>query len=522
MSQHFIGLDLGTFSVKAVVLKQGLKGGEVVQALSEPVNIDENGNALTSEVVAAADRVIKRIDIPDAPVFCALPGEFVSVYKIKLPISASRRAREVLLFELDELLPYSSDDAVFDYIEQDRDSSDITYTVACVRRDRFKIWLEALQQTGIDPAEVSCAPLSYDAFFRDKFENDDPVAVIDIGHTRTNVVITKDKVSTSRTILRGGRMLTATLAEAASSDFEKAEKFKIQEGLSGKIGEVLTPVADIFITEIMQTLNAHLASGGSSVNRVVLCGGTSKLKGLQDLIESRLNIEVVLYDFDEQTSSLSEEIQVLKEDAVLATCLGGLSSVPKSLRFNFRKGEFAFKGDTEAVQKKLLLLAACFVMIIGAWIFSTFARYIVSGQQADVVKAQLENETLKVFGKKIVNRSIIEKKLMPKSERKTPVPFKDAYDVLIELSSRIPSRVVHDIDQLQIKPGHVKLIGRVNSELKEAEPGDAPIDEDLSPTDLIKSELAKFDECFTSFRIPRVRTVNDRQQYTMEIDSKCP
>ncbi|MBN2802378.1 MAG: hypothetical protein JXR91_04720, partial [Deltaproteobacteria bacterium] len=203
-------------------------------------------------------------------------------------------------------------------------------------------------------------------------------------------------------------------------------------------------------------------------------------------------------------------------------CLAGTPSVPKNKRFNFRKDEFAFKGDTDAVQKKFLFLGLCFLMIVTSWIFATVARYSVTSTQAELAKQRLEDETFKVLGQKTVSRTIIEKKLMPKTVKKSPVPVKDSFDIIFELSKRVPQRVIHDVEQLQIKPGHIKIVGLVNSELSPGAAGDNTEEDELSPTDLIKSKLSEFDECFTSFKIPRVRTINDRQEYTMEIDSKCP
>lgn len=111
---------------------------------------------------------------------------------------------------------------------------------------------------------------------------------------------------------------------------------------------------------------------------------------------------------------------------------------------------------------------------------------------------------------------------MPKEETRTPIPKRDAFEVLVELSKRIPDSVVHDIEQLEIRQRQVVIRGLVNPAPQE---GDAEFDdeeEDLSPTDLIKKELAGFEECFTSFKIPKVQTVEERQRYTMEIDSRCP
>ncbi|MBN2802877.1 MAG: pilus assembly protein PilM, partial [Deltaproteobacteria bacterium] len=297
MSQHFIGLDLGTDSVKAVVIKQGLKGGEIVSSSFEPVIHDSNGDNTNFDVVAAAERLLgnldSSLDVKNTPVYCSLPGDMVSIYKISLPASASRRAKEVLLFELDELLPYSSDDAVFDFMEIKRTASDVLYSIAVVHRDRFKVWIETLQKAGIDPAEVNCAPLVYSSYFNEAGRFNKVSVIVDIGYSRTNISIAGDPVSTSRTVLRGGRLMTSTLREAASADFETAEHHKISEGLNGQVGKILEGSLEMLVLEIRQTFNAHLAEGGAPVEEIYICGGSSKLLGLKDYLAAKLQLPVI-------------------------------------------------------------------------------------------------------------------------------------------------------------------------------------------------------------------------------------
>ena len=122
------------------------------------------------------------------------------------------------------------------------------------------------------------------------------------------------------------------------------------------------------------------------------------------------------------------------------------------------------------------------------------------------------------------------------------MPVMDAFDVVIELSKRIPESIVHDVEQLDIKQKRVTLKGLISPELKQEGESDTDMDTDgtassdavsdgstdpseemaLSPTDLLKQKLEEFTECFTAIRMGRVSTVNDKRRYQMDIDSRCP
>ena len=116
---------------------------------------------------------------------------------------------------------------------------------------------------------------------------------------------------------------------------------------------------------------------------------------------------------------------------------------------------------------------------------------------------------------------------------------------MVELSNRIPTSVVHDIEFLEIKPKRITIKGVVNADLRgggatnqpqaggQETLGDTPAaasDEDtdtesgtdLSPTDLIKQKLEGFSECFTNIRVGKVTTVGERRRYQMDIESRCP
>ena len=523
MTQHFVGIDLGSHAVKAIVVKQGFRGGEIVKFDTEQVTLDDAGNSLDVDVVQAAGRLMSRLNFEDASVYCAMPGESVSVHRITIPLNAVKRAADVLSFELDDLLPYDVDDAAFDFVELSRSQHEVTYMVAAVPRQRMSSMLTQLQEVDIDPAEITVAPLCYAPYLEDACALTGATVIVDMGHQRTNVVVAGDHISTTRTILRGGRELSTLLAAAGEADYSKGAEFKEREGLNGRIGEVLRGVLANLVREIHQTLNSHIANGGNPVRKVLLCGGGARLQGIVPYFSEQLGLPVeefkpTMFHSDVQPF----EAGLSSEYGVLAMCLAGTGILPKSRRFNFRRGEFTFKGDTEAVRQKIMIAVLCFLGIVGAWVFSSVSRYMAVSAQADQVKQFLEDETQRVLGQKTVSRVTIENKMNPQEGVKSPMPQKDAYDIVIELSKRIPESVVHDVDELDIKPRHVKIRGKVDGELKVAEGDIDDASADLSPTDLIKSKLSEFEECFTSFKLPRVRTVNERQEYTMEIESTCP
>ncbi len=533
MAQNVIGLDLGSHTVKLVVVSMGLRGSEIVKFETEPVKLSSSGNSSQEEVLEAAKRLIERLGITTEIIHCAVPGEVSTIRIINLPSSASRSIEQVLKFELDEIIPYDIEDSVFDHVEIERANDEIKLLCAVVPTQKVKLLLDGLTPAGVYPREVGVAPLVYkeDSSIAEAC-GDDVCALVDIGHLRTNVAIIGDPANTTRTILRGGKDLTSQLAKLGNVSFEKAEEYKIRDGLGGKVGEVLDDALKPLIREIRQTLKGHLAAGGKSATRVLLCGGGSLIGNLETLMADELGIPVQRYGVPLDGVLKTGPEPPAYETAVQAHALARREELQRARRFNVRRNELAFKGNYEFLKRRVIWAAVLVFAMLAAWGFTTYVKYSILADEADAQIASLKEQTRELFGKAITDGTTIEDKLKSKDENKAPMPTFDAFDIVVELSRRIPVSVVHDVNLLDIKPKRITIKAMVDSEIKaEVTPGQ-PLEEgqsdpaqevpQLSPTDLIQQKLSEFTECFTTIRIGKVQTVKERKKYQMDIESKCP
>ncbi|MFO8070245.1 MAG: pilus assembly protein PilM [Polyangia bacterium] len=535
MAQNVVGLDLGSHSVKAVVLRIGLRTREVTRFDAEPVELDESGRSSPEAVWEAAGRLVRRLGVRDETIYCAVCGEHATLRSLELPVSAGRRLEQVLGFELDESLPYDIEGAVFDHIELGREGDRMRLLAAVVPAARVGEVISGLAEHDVDPREVAVAPLAYRADFEQPRDGEPEVtAVVDIGHQRTNVAVLCDEVVTARTILRGGRDLTARLAAEGEVSFEEAERHKIRSGLSGRVGEILKDALRPLLREIRQTATGHLAAGGKRVSRVLLCGGSSRLAGLDQLIADEIGLPVELHEAPVGGLMKSLESGLDGRLAVLGHGLARSEELQRSRRVNVRRGTLAFKGDYTFLRRRLIWIAACVMAVIFAWIFASYAEYAVLESEAEKQRERIAQMTEKLFGKPISDQQEIIDQLGGGEAETLPMPDYDAFDLVVELSRRIPKSVVHDVERLEIKPKRLSMKAIVDSELTSASPDagvsefgmeDGGLDdtmEVIEPTDLIRQQLAGFEACFKDIRIGKVQTVNERKRYQMEIDSKCP
>ncbi|MDD5307766.1 MAG: pilus assembly protein PilM [Deltaproteobacteria bacterium] len=534
MAYRVIGLDLGSHSVKAMALNVGLRGAEPTLFEVEPVELDDDGRSTMPAILAAAGRLAKRLAAEGEPVHVALPGERVSTRVVRLPMSAARRLEQVLKFELDDTLPFDIDDAVFDHVEVARDGEGITVVAAAVPSGEVKALVDGLTEQGVGAQEVGVAPLSYGALLaagkkKEEAAASKVTAFIDLGHERTNVAVLGDRVPTFRTILRGGRDLTAVLAEKGKVAFAEAEAYKQRDGLTGRVGDVLREALRPLVREIRQTLAGHQAAGGRPVERIILAGGGAGMRGIDQLLADEVGVAAETFHFSMDDVHVSDRAVAAPAPAALAYALALRETIPKARRMNLRRGELVFKGDRALLKKRALWMGVCVLGILLSWMFASYAQYRSLKVENEASKAKLEEVTKRLFRRPILEKEEIERELGGETVEEAPVPAKDAFDIVVEISRRIPTSVVHDVEDLEIKPKRITIRGIVDPELKTEGAarvaGDGGADESagqLSPTDLIQQKLSEWKECFTTIRMGRVQADEMRKRYQMDIESKCP
>src|SRR5690606_32897485 len=126
-----------------------------------------------------------------------------------------------------------------------------------------------------------------------------------IGHRRTDVCIIQDgRALFARTLSRGGHDLTQAIASGWNLSYEQAEAAKHQDGFIAstlepaqseawsRIHDVLSRELEPLARDLRRTFAACLAKTGASVERAVVVGGSSRLRGLPNFLTEQLRVPV--------------------------------------------------------------------------------------------------------------------------------------------------------------------------------------------------------------------------------------
>src|SRR5262245_38453171 len=196
-SRPWVGLDLGTFSVKAVAV-QGSVGGPRFRAIEIPFGQVENHLAgpLPAEAVArVVSDAISELGLSgrvSRGLSVGVSGPDVIVKQISLPLLDDSEVGPALRFEARKHLPFDPQTMVIDFQILGRYPSErkLDILIAAVSRDHLERHLEPLRLLGLEPAVVDAAPLALaNAVTHDPDLGADVHVLLDIGNSSSHLAI---------------------------------------------------------------------------------------------------------------------------------------------------------------------------------------------------------------------------------------------------------------------------------------------------------------------------------------------
>lgn len=232
----------------------------------------------------------------------SLPEEKVYLKVVSLPMMGRDKIRQALRVQLEELVPFSPGDVVFDFevIKQTDVSLDVALTV--FPKKIAQDYMEAFGAAGFSLVFFEAEGQSIFRALVGRGEKGSTM-IIDFGKTRTSFIIgEKGFVKFSSTINVAGEHIDTILAKGLNVSLFEAEKIKRERlSLRSNKGNTLPnvmPVISVIRDEAMrfadywQTYAARQNFDNTTVDRVLLCGGDCNIPGLADYLAHGLKIKV--------------------------------------------------------------------------------------------------------------------------------------------------------------------------------------------------------------------------------------
>ena len=494
MSRIF-AIDLGAWSVKVAIAHAGLRHAAITDVIERVVPAgDEPHERRAARVLAG---IIREQRLEKDTGYLVVGGAQVFVHVLEFGFKAVRRQdlEKVVGGELEGVVPVDLEDLVYacdplpasagaalpvepgaaparGRVAAPTDGMRVlTYSM---RLERARQLLELTGEAGSEARGlVPVAVLSRLAERAPSVAGSASVAVVDVGHEHTHVVITHGgKAVFSRTIGRGGRHVTDAIARNWRLDAGQAEQAKHSDGFIAsasnpapsdawaRVHGVLIGEVGPWARELRQTLAACRAKTGVAAGRVLLVGGGSRLRGLAPFVAEQLGVPATTLAGDDPAVLVgprAAEIAGLDSAALAVATAHDVGGGRPT--FDLRQGPLAFKVDMSFIKTKLTQVAVAMLVVL---VFAGAAAYAGLRKLRQAEKTLTDRvalESTEYFGSR---KSVAELRALTTSDTApgdSPLPKMSAYDLLLAINAKLPPRdkVTLDVTDLDIKDNKVNI-----------------------------------------------------------------
>ncbi len=338
LSQFFgketvVGIDIGSRYLKALqVMSSGAGRWRVVKAGIAPTPSDAVRDGIIinrSAVAAALKELIRSTGIEATGACTAISGGSVIVRHIKLPRVPENVLRKSIRYEAGKYISSSVDDSQIECeitgpVPGEDDKMGVMLVAA--PNEMVESRLGTLIEAGLEPIAIDLEMFALQRSLLDlsatRPGDGITIALLDIGAVKTEVSIIADsRFALTRNIPVGGDGFTNTLKSVASrSDWESLEDLKAKVDMAtlldpdsdpeaAALARTVQPAIDELLREVRRSMNYYQSqltdaassnlpagvtsqTGGGTVSKIVITGGSARMQGLQDYMAVRLGVEV--------------------------------------------------------------------------------------------------------------------------------------------------------------------------------------------------------------------------------------
>ncbi len=311
-----IGVDIGTFAIKLVCLKQNAGQWSLVRwgmvPYGEEIPLDTPLVDRRTQAVAALQTYLKTAEFPSKKAATSVCGNSVIVRYVKMAKMPSSELAKSIRFEAEPYIPFNIEDvnlgfSVLGESVEDGQAQMETVLVAA-KKDSVDLRVDMLREAGLQPVILDVDAFALENAYETVFPppQTDTVLFMNVGASFTNMSILEQGVSrVVRDVFIAGNSFTKAIQRQFQCDIKTAEQKKIAYGLAEnledpeaqQINEILIPVARDLLTEVQRSIDFYLSQGtGRTVHKIYLCGGSANLKMLDQFLSNELKLPVEIFN----------------------------------------------------------------------------------------------------------------------------------------------------------------------------------------------------------------------------------
>lgn len=300
---EFIGLDIGSASLKAVQLKKGTLFAFAYTPAPAGVTVaseDKEDLAKLSEAIAG---LISSGNFDSRDVVVALPESQIFTRVISFPQMEEKEIASAIQNEAQQYIPLPLEQTTLDYEvlgPSEAKSGQIDILLVAAPKILTQRYITVLRRAGLNPISLEPETMALSrSVVGDTSEA--PSMVASIGAKTTNLsIFSGNTLRFTRSISTGGEALVRALSQSLGFEIGQAQEYFKSYGLAargtskaeGKVMTAIRPIFDIIVEEIRKSLTFYSSHHKKQARRLLLVGGVANLPGIVVYLSEALGIEV--------------------------------------------------------------------------------------------------------------------------------------------------------------------------------------------------------------------------------------
>lgn len=317
-NENLISIDIGSANIKiahANIAKHGRRIARAVSCPTPPDALKEGVIVNIPEVANAIQFAMRSAGIRGTNAVAAIAGPGVVVRNVAMPKMSEQILRKSIRYEAGKYISVPMEDSVVEFeIQGDAGGDQMSVVLVAAPREMIDSRAAVLEQSGLDPLSIDIEAFaslrSIVELNPDENLRKGPIALLDMGASHSEInLISFGNLMLTRTIPIAGTAITNAIRSVESCTDDEAEQRKYAMDLSSLVdssGAAISPslrtvqqLIDELLREIRRSFNyyqSQLPEGtpDTAIDKVIVTGGASRLKGLVPYTQSRLNVDVML------------------------------------------------------------------------------------------------------------------------------------------------------------------------------------------------------------------------------------
>ncbi len=408
--QYYLGLDVGSYSVKSIVLRLDGEQYQITEAFEQVIEYNSKEDAKLS-VTLALRTVLQTLDKKKFDsIFTSIGCQNTVIKKFELN-NVNRSDREkVIENEFDLMGIFDLTQYIIEYHTIEYRPKYAKLMGILINKNNSRELIDIVTHCGLNVRVIdidNTVLLNANRFIplAQNGVHNEPVLFLDLGHTKSSMtVICKNKVIFSRYINIAGLHLTQMIQERAKVSFDKAQyiKHNIESERGNLYYNDVEKIIENFFNNLFKEINLTLKVIRSNefieVKKIYVLGGAARLNNFNELAQRHFSTPF------EVLNNLSSDIDrsCIRND-ILPSYIQSISSAIRgdfnelNSKINIRHGELALISNYEKIVSETLgyfkVVFVFFIILLSVYLL----RYFLFESKINNIKNIFKKDVIEVY-----------------------------------------------------------------------------------------------------------------------------